>query len=193
MLEVDLATNARPSRRRIDVYEYARMGEIGIFGPEERVELIDGEIVTMMTFGPDHMGSVNGLTELLVTATVGRAIVSVQNPVVLDEYSELEPDCAVLRFREDRYRLRKPGPADILLLIEVAKTSISFDRAVKAPLYARAGVPELWVADLAKRVLEVYRLPVDGVYSAVVTYKPEDTVALSRMPDVRIPLALVFG
>ncbi len=193
MRQTDHATDTVLRRRKLTIHDYYRMGDAGIIGEHERVELIDGEVIDMVPIGSDHIGSVNGLTEMLVTATVGRAIISVQNPVVLDEYNEAEPDFAVLRFPEDRYRDAKPGPADILLLIEVAKSSVRYDRTVKVPLYARAGIAKFWIADITRRVSEMYSAPEGGGYRTSKTYGPTDTVALSELPDVRVALSLVFS
>ncbi|HUD26653.1 MAG TPA: Uma2 family endonuclease, partial [Burkholderiaceae bacterium] len=119
------------------------MAEAGVLRPKERVELIEGELLAMAPIGGRHFNAVNRLTELLVTAVGSSAVVSVQGPVVLKPTSEPQPDLVLLR-PECRRRPVLPGPEDVLLAIEVADTTLRFDRTVKAPLYARHGIPELW-------------------------------------------------
>jgi Uma2 family endonuclease len=147
-------------RRKIDVDEYHRMGEAGILRREDRVELIEGELVVMSPAGSPHWGMVNRLTRMLMAAVGDRAIVSVQNPVRLDRRNEPEPDFALLRPRADDYmRAVAASPADVLLAIEVAASSLSYDRLVKVPLYARHGIVEFWIVDLDGRQVEIHREP----------------------------------
>ena len=169
------------------------MGEAGILHEDDRVELIEGELIDMAPIGPDHAGTVNGLVKALVMACGDHAVVAVQNPVRLDRHSEPQPDFALLRPRADQYRTAHPGPADILALIEVANTSLRFDRAIKLPLYARAGVPELWIVDLAGRSIDVHRDPKDGAYATTLTVTSADAVTLASEPRITVPLAHVFG
>lgn len=181
------------TRHKLSVDVYYRMIDIGVFGKEDRVELIDGEIIDMAPIGQDHAGTVNGLAEALFLAFAGRAIVSVQNPIQLDERSAPQPDFAVLRRRDDFYRTgTRPGPADILLLIEVADSSLRFDRTVKLPLYAKAGIAEVWIVDLQHQVVEVNRAPVDDRYGEVATKKIGDGLIPLLAPDVRIGMDQVF-
>ena len=182
------------TRHKLNVDQYYRMAEAGILGREHRVELIDGEIIDMAPIGQDHAGTVGGLNEALVLAFAGRAIVFVQNPVHLDDLNEPQPDFAVLRRRADFYRTGdRPGPADILLLIEVANSSLRFDREVKLLMYARAGVPEVWIVDLQQRVVDVHRAPRDGAYVEMTTMRVGGVVSPVLAPDVRITYAQVFG
>lgn len=182
-----------PSRHKLDVETLYRMAEAGIFGEHDRIELIDGELIDMAPIGQDHAATVNALNHSLVMAFNGRAIVSVQNPVRVDDYNEPQPDFVVLRPRGDKYRHgQRGGPEDALLVVEVADSSLRFDRTVKAPLYARAGFAELWIIDLKHRLLTVYRQPVDGEYAEIQTYRPGDTVTLALAPDIAIPLVGVF-
>jgi Uma2 family endonuclease len=158
-----------PQRHRLSVRDYYRMAEAGILRPDERVELIEGEIIDMVPAGSRHAGTVNQLTSLLQKAVGEAAIVHVQNPLSLGEYSQPEPDLAVLRFRADFYKTAHPVPADVLLVIEAADTSLSHDRDVKVPLYARHGVPEVWLLDLDRRRLTRYREPGEEAYLTVDT------------------------
>ena len=150
--------------RPISAREYHRMGEHGIIGPEERVELLEGELIAMPPIGPDHAFSVRELTEIFVTTFAGRAIVDVQNPVSLDAYSEPEPDIMLLALREDRYRKAIPEPSDVLLVIEVANSSWPYDRGRKLRAYARTGIAEVWIVHLAASCVLVFRDPIGDAY-----------------------------
>lgn len=142
------------ARKLFTVHEYHRMGEAGILHEDDRVELIEGEIVQMAAIGTRHFTCVNELTRLLVRTVGDEAIVSVQNPVRLDERNEPQPDLAVIRARS--YRESLPTPEDILLLIEVSDTTLAYDKNAKLPLYARSGIPEVWIVDLAGETIERY-------------------------------------
>lgn len=182
-----------PARHKLDVDAYHRMAEVGILGWNDRVELIDGELIDLAPIGIDHFVSVNVLTRALVLACEERAIVSVQNPVRLDRFSEPQPDFGVYRLRDDQYRSGHPGPADTLLLVEVSNSSVRFDRTVKLPLYARFGVPEVWIVDLAARLVDAYREPSGEGYAVVTRYGPADRIALSHAPEIAVSLSDVFG
>src|SRR5262245_48935979 len=182
-----MPTKLERRRRLFTRKEYHRMGEVGILKPKERVELIHGEIVEMSPIGPRHIAFVNSLNELLVLRLGGRALVSVQNPVALDEYSEPEPDLAVLR-RRDNYKHAEPATEDVLLLIEVADTSLAYDRRVKLELYAEAGVPEYWVIDAAAEIIEVHREPGPGGYTVSQRMAGEAVIAPAAFPDVTVRL-----
>ena len=136
------------TRWRFTVHDYHRMGEAGILHEDDRVELIEGELVEMAAIGTRHFSCVNGLTRMLVRGVGDEAIVSVQNPVRLDEHSEPQPDLTVLRMRD--YRESLPVPEDVLLLIEVSDPTLAYDRGVKLPLYARSGIREVWIVDLGR-------------------------------------------
>lgn len=142
---------------RLSVDDYHRMGESGILGGELRTELIDGEIIEMPPIGHPHAGTVNLLVKLLISAVGDQAVVAPQNPVYLDDHTEPLPDIALLLPRADYYRNAHAGPDDVLLLIEVADSSLAYDRDVKLPRYARAGIPEAWLVDLSGRRLWVHR------------------------------------
>jgi Uma2 family endonuclease len=152
------------THRRFTVDEYHRMAETGILGADERVELLDGYIVPMSPIGARHAGSVNRLTRLLVGRLGETATVGVQNPVILNERWEPQPDIAVLAFRPDDYVERHPGPDDILLIVEVADSSTYVDRRVKLPSYAAFRVPEVWLVNLEADRVEIYLDPVGNRY-----------------------------
>lgn len=141
------------------VDEYYRMYEAGIFSEDDRVELIDGEIVEMSPIGRSHAACVDRLTKLFVLHLRDDAIVRVQGPIRLDNRSEPQPDIALLRARDDFYASGHPGPADVLLVVEVADTTLDYDREIKARRYARAGIPEYWLVDLTGEAIEVYSEP----------------------------------
>jgi len=180
------------TQRPFTVAEYDRMIEAGILLEDERIELIDRAIVTMSPIGVRHVGCVNILNSLLTEALGRTVIVSVQNPVHLGEHSEPQPDVTVLRPRGDSYSHSLATAADILLLIEVAETSLDYDRTVKVPLYARAGIPEVWVINLAAETVEVYTEPGTPAYQSVRTRKKGDTLTPTALPDLTLPVDQLF-
>jgi hypothetical protein len=183
-----------PTRRKIDVDAYYRMVEAGILAEDDRVELIDGDIIDMAPIGQEHAAVVNGLNQALVLACVGRAIVSPQNPVRIDIRNEPQPDFAVLRPRADFYATgERPGPLDTLLLVEVAWSSLAFDRTVKLPIYARAGIPEYWIVDLRRKLVEVYSKPAGDEYGTKTTHRAGERLALAAAPEIVVGLDIVFG
>jgi Uma2 family endonuclease len=153
---------AAPCRHRISVNAFHRMGEAGILGPADRVELIDGEIIDMSPIGVLHAAIVDALVRHFGRHACQAVVIRCQNPLRLDDISEPEPDIAILRPRADLYTTAHPGPADVLLVIEVADTSLAYDLGTKVPLYARHGVPEVWVIDAATRRTRVFRQPAGG-------------------------------
>ena len=183
-----------PARHRLTVHEFDRMAEAGVFGPEERIELIDGDLIDMAPIGQEHAGNVDALAEALFRACAGRAIVRCQNPIRIDTTHELQPDFAVLRRRADFYATgERPGAADVLLIVEVSDSSLRFDRTVKLPIYARSGIPELWIVNIPGRVLECHRSPIGDRYETVTQHHAQDTIALAAMPDIVVRLQLFFA
>jgi Uma2 family endonuclease len=176
----------RLAKRPFTVDEYHHMAEAGILKEDERVELIDGEVVFMSPIGTRHAACVKRLNTLLVQQTGQRAVVGVQDPVRLSEYLEPQPDISVLKYRDDYYAQQMPGPEDILLLIEVADTTLAYDRDVKVPLYARDGVSEVWVVDLNRDEVLVYRNPEKGAYTEARTLKRGATLPLPAAPGAAV-------
>jgi Uma2 family endonuclease len=170
-------------RHRFTTAEYHRMGEAGVFGEDDRVELIEGEIVEMAPIGPSHAYCVANLTTLLALTFGREALVSPGNPVPLDPYSEPQPDLTLVKRRPGGYRARHPAPEDVLLLVEVADTSLLYDRRQKVPLYARAGIAEVWLVSLPDQTLTVYRDPAPTGYQSVHELRRGDRVALLAFPD----------
>ncbi len=173
-------------KRLFTADEYQRMGEAGIFPPGDRVELIDGEILTMSPIGSLHAAAVARATYALMTATTGLCTVRVQSPVRLNRNSEPEPDLVLAKSRDDFYAAAHPGPSDVLLVIEVAETTLRFDREVKGPLYARNGIVEYWLVDLTGERLTRHRTPENDGYRDVVTLSRGQALSPLQLPDFEI-------
>ncbi|MDG4597027.1 MAG: Uma2 family endonuclease [Candidatus Contendobacter sp.] len=182
--------NAQP-RHRWTVAEYHRMGEVGLLHEDSRVELIDGEIVEMAPIGSSHGGNVNRFIRLFSKVVGDKAIIAAQNPVVLSGYAEPQPDLAILRWRADDYEQSNPHPEDVLLLIEVSDSTLRYDRDVKIPLYAKNGIPEVWLLDIQNRQLEIYREPINGIYQQR-DCRRAGQIAPILCPDAAIDLAELF-
>jgi Uma2 family endonuclease len=178
-------------RRLLTVDEYHRMGEAGILTEHDRVELIEGELVAMAPIGSEHIAATNSLNRLLVLAVGDRGIVSVGNPVRLTQRSEPQPDFAVLKPRGN-YRTMLPRPEDTMLAVEVANTSLDYDRNVKLALYARSGIPEVWIVNLAAQEVEVYQSPVADSYTSIARTGRSDTLTIKAIPGVLIPVGEIF-
>jgi Uma2 family endonuclease len=168
------------------------MGEAGVFAPDARIELIEGGLVDMAPIGSRHARTVNYLTMHIVEAVRRSAVVAVQNPVDLDEHTEVQPDVAMLRMRADLYGISHPRPGDVLLIIEVADTTVRYDLDVKLPLYARAGIPEVWVVDLEVGVLRIFRDPAGGDYREKQELGSVGAVAIPHLPSATIDLSGLF-
>lgn len=169
------------------------MGEAGILREDDRVELIDGEIVQMTPIGSAHAACVKRLMHLFVRALADRAIVSVQDPIAIPRGSEPQPDLALLRPRADFYRGGHPQPADVWLVVEVADSSLAYDRAVKLPLYARAGIPEVWLVDLSGDTVEVLRRPAAGRYGETQRRQRSERLGCEAFPDTAFSVDDVLG
>jgi len=162
------------------------MTAAGILHEESRVELIAGEIVTKMSIGPTHAAAINRLVRLLSSLAGTRCILAVQNPVALDEFSEPEPDVALLAPRADFYARGHPQAGEVLLLIEVADSSLAFDRDRKIPLYAAAGIPEAWLIDLNDRSLTIFRQPAGRNYLEIFRPADDESIPLPGLPGLQI-------
>ena len=181
------------THRRFTVDEYHRMAEAGILTEDDRVELLDGEIVAMTPIGKRHAGIVARLERLLHHSIGDNAIVWGQNPIRLDRYGEPEPDVTLLKERTDFYTDRPPRPDDVLLLIEVADTSLRYDRGSKLRAYARARIPEVWIVDLTTDRVEVYREPRDDRYTDRQVAGRHATLAPVNVRAVRVRVSEIFG
>jgi Uma2 family endonuclease len=181
-----------PQRHQITVGEYVQMGVTGVLGPEVRVELIDGEIIDMPPIGAPHAGRVKRLNRVLSLGLGEHAIVSTQDPIQLGDLSAPQPDLALLRPRDDFYAGAHPGPGDILLLIEVSDTSLSYDRETKLPLYARFAIPEVWLVDVAAGHLEIHRDPDGGRYTTQFRVRDLARVEVATLPGLALDLSGLF-
>ena len=167
-------------QRRFTVDEYYAMACAGILTEDDRIELIDGFIIAMSLVGDPHVDCINNLTRLFVLRTDPKAIVSVQNPVRLNDYSEPEPDVVLIR----PGRAGKPGAEDVLLLVEVSDTTLDFDREIKRPRYAAAGIPEVWIVDLQGERVEVYREPGPEGYAEEASFERREELTVEALPNV---------
>ncbi len=188
-----LALDPRVARRPITVAEFLRMGEVGILSPRDHVELIEGELIALAPIGANHAGTVIALNDSLTTAMRGRALVSPRNPVHLSDRCLPQPDYAVLVPRADRYRTAHPRPHEVLLLIEVADSSLDYDRDVKRALYPRLGIRELWIVDLVNREIEVCRSPGSDGYASVTTVGRTGVLEPELLAGAGIKVAGVLG
>jgi Uma2 family endonuclease len=188
---MDLAV--RVQTWRFSVADYHRMGETGILRADERVELIDGEILKMTPIGRAHSMHVRRLIDQLTDKYRSVALIDIQNPVRLSEMTEPQPDAMLLRRRDDYYAPGVPEPSDVLLLIEVADSSLAYDRDVKVPLYAKAGICEVWILDVETKVLTAYRDPSTGGYRTAQNFRRGDVITPIAFPDRPVVLADLLG
>lgn len=165
----------------------------GILAEDERIELIEGEIVKMSPIGELHAACVKRITSHFYRLVGRDVIVSVQDPVHLNDFSRPQPDVALLKPRDDFYAQAHPAPSDILLIVEVADTTANSDRAVKVPLYGRAGVPVVWLVDLQRDLIEIYAQPVEGAYQKVGEAKRGEMLTLETLPVLRLGAREILG
>ena len=172
--------------RKFTAEEYLCMVEADIFAPKERVELIDGEVLVMAPMGPEHFAGITAYIQVFRRLPIERFSLLVRAPLGLDEYTAPEPDLALLKFRADDYWMRRPGPADTLLVIEVAKSSLAYDREVKAHIYGRAGIPETWVLNLPEDCIERFTAPGPQGYARHEILRRGDKVSPIALPDLEL-------
>ena len=182
-----------PTRRRFTVAEYYAMADAGILCENDRTELLDGEIIVMPPIRDWHASGVNLFTNILPPQLQGRAVLAIQNPVRLDSGNEPQPDAMLLRWRDDFYRSGHPGPDDVLLLIEVSDTTLSYDRNEKLPRYARAGIPEVWIVNRTARRIEAYTEPTGDQYATVQYAGPGESKAPQAFPDIVLEVSRIIG
>lgn len=188
-----LALNPWVPRRPLTVAEYHRMGEVGILTEDDRVELIEGQLIAMSPIGSDHAGTSNTLNRVLVMAVGDRGVVAVGNPVQLNDLTEPQPDFTVLKPKPDDYRSGTPRPEDVLLVVEIADSSLAYDRTIKRALYARHGIPEFWIVNLRAREVEVCRAPAGDTYGSVSVVRQGGVLEMENLPGVRVPVAALTG
>ena len=172
--------------RKFTTDEYFRMAEVGILREKERVELIDGEVLVMPPMGWPHFWGIMSYTQVFRRFPVHWFCLLIQAPLPLDEHFAPEPDLALLKFREDNYWGLRPQPEDVLLIIEVADSSLEQDRAVKARRYGQAGIPETWILNLPGDCLERFTEPGPEGYARHHILRRGDTVRLAALPDLEL-------
>lgn len=190
---IETTTGAEMTRHRFTVAEYLRMAEVDLLGEDSRVELIWGEIVEMSAIYIAHTSTVKRLISLLTKQLGERIILGVQDPIQLSNDSLPQPDIAVLRPQDNFYSERQPGPDDILLLIEVADSSLRYDRRVKSKLYGEAGITEYWIVNLPERRIEVYREPQLDGYRTVTRYAPGEMLSPLAFSEVVLNVDDILG
>ena len=180
-------------KRRFTADDYQRMGQAGILSEDDRVELIDGDVVAMTPIGPRHNAAVNRANRAMVMGVGDKAIVQVQGSVRLDLYHEPQPDLVLLRPQTDYYASRLPGPEDILLVVEVAESSLEYDRDVKARVYAQFGIREYWLVDLNARLVAGYSEPREGSYQTVRHCHRGESIAPQMLSDCVVPVDVLLA
>lgn len=180
-------------KRLWTVEEYHGMARAGILHEDDRLELIKGEVVAMSPIGVRHMACVNRLTALFAAQFEGKAMLSVQNSVYLDEYSEPVPDVVLFKYRQDFYNQNAPTAEDVLLLIEVSDSTLPYDRNVKRPLYAQANIMDYWLINLIDNSVEVYRQPENGVFSQKFIRYRDDKITAVAFPNDTLLVSDLIG
>ena len=180
-------------RHHFTVSEYYRMSEAGIFTEDDQVELIEGEIIEMSPIGSRHAACVKRLLALLSGLKGEEVIISVQDPVWLDDHTEPQPDLALLKARDDFYASRHPIPSDVLLVVEIAETSLSYDREIKIPLYAKAGLAETWLIDLQCESVTLYTRPVEGIYRESYLFTRGESITSHTVPALSLTVDAILG
>ncbi|NEO56847.1 MAG: Uma2 family endonuclease [Okeania sp. SIO3B5] len=180
-------------KRKLTVKEYYQMAEVGILKPDERVELIAGEIIKMAPIGIPDAGCVRRLNGIFNKLLSGKAIVDAQNPIDLNNESEPQPDLVLLKWRDDYYAEKHPQPEDILLLVEVADSSIKYDREVKVDLYAENGICEVWLININQQLVEVYRQPVENSYQYQQQFSREQNLTIQAFEDINLSVDEILG
>jgi Uma2 family endonuclease len=178
---------------RLNISQYHQMSEAGIFSENDKVELINGEIIEMSPIGRRHTACVNRLNSVFSQLLGKKVIVAVQNPIILNNLSEPEPDIALLQPRADFYESGHPQPQDIFLLIEVADSSLEYDRDVKIPLYASSGITEVWLVDIYEQVIFVYRFPSENCYSYIKNLSRGEKMSIQAFPEINLAVDDILG
>ena len=178
---------------RLNISQYHQMSEAGIFSENDKVELINGEIIEMSPIGRRHTACVNRLNSVFSQLLGNKVIIAVQNPIILNNLSEPEPDIALLKPRADFYESGHPQPQDIFLLIEVADSSLEYDRDVKIPLYATSGISEVWLVDIYEQVIIVYRYPSENGYSDIQTLSRGEKLSIQAFPEINLVVNDILG
>lgn len=181
------------TRKRFRVEEFHKMTELGILPEESGWEIVDGYLIDKMSIGSKHASTVKRLNRILTKLVKDNAIVSVQDPIRLDDYNEPEPDIALLKPREDFYSKNHPLPQEILLLIEVSDSTIEYDRKIKKTLYAKAGITEFWIINLQDDTLEFYSQPKNGNYRLARILESGETLKLNSIENLTLTINEILG
>jgi Uma2 family endonuclease len=191
-LDVSATTELARRRYRLSVADFHQMGEIGVLADNARVELIEGELFNMAPIGIALAWVVADLTRRFILGVGERAVVRPQNPLILDNMTELQPDLALLRPPRETYRLRHPRPEDVLLLVEVADTSLRYDQGFKIPMYARCGIPEVWLIDTNSAALVIHRAPATIGFSKIERMTAPSVIKPVALEEMEIDLSGLF-
>lgn len=175
----------QPMQLRFSVDEYYKMIELGLITDYEKAEIIEGELIKKMTIGDRHAFVVDFLTKFFIKNAPETVRVRVQNPLRMSDYNEPEPDIVLADLTKYDGK-RHPRPAEVILVVEVADASLKYDRNTKLPLYAAAGIPEIWIVNLQNDIVEVHQKPSLDIYQLTTVFKRGETVISSVMPDLRI-------
>ncbi len=178
---------------RLNISQYHQMNEAGILSENDKVELINGEIIEMSPIGRRHAACVDRINRLFSNILGIKVIVRVQNPIILNNLSEPKPDIALLQPRADFYESGHPQPKDIFLLIEVADSSLEYDRDVKIPLYASSGITEVWLVDIYEQMIIVYRYPSENGYSEIQKLSRGEKMSIQAFPEVNLVVEDILG
>ena len=181
------------TKKRFTVDEYYRMAEIGILPERPRTELINGEIIEVSAMGSRHAAVVSRINELFVPMFKGRATLRPQLPLRLDIHNEPEPDIVLLKPRRDGYAESHPGPADVFLAVEISASSLSYDRDVKLPIYAEFQLPEVWIVDISRRSLLVYRQPTGSTHKIFQKFGAGERLNCLAFPEIVIEIDDLIG
>ena len=165
------------------------MAEVGVLEPDASVELLNGQVIDCFRASPLHAAVKCRLNELLCELPETACIVSISNPVRLNEFSEVQPDVMLIKHRDDYYSKQHPGPDDVFVIMEIADESLDFDRNEKLPDYARAGISEVWIVNLTEHTIEVYREPNFTGYASKTILRPGDQAKPQAFPDVVVDVA----
>ncbi|MGI6456557.1 MAG: Uma2 family endonuclease [bacterium] len=180
-------------KQKITVEEFHKLGEMGYFYPDARVELIEGELIHMTPIGMRHAATVSFLTDFFLSKLRGRIILSPQNGLILNQKTEPQPDIVLLKYQSDYYRSRIPAADDVYLVVEVSDTTISYDRNTKVPLYAKAGVPEVWIINLNNDQVELYREPQMEGYQSRTVCRRGEAVSPLAFPEIVLAVDVIMG
>ena len=182
----------QPRRLRFSVDEYYKMIELGMLKDYEKAEIIDGELIQKMTIGDKHAAVVNKLTRLFVKNVSDDILVSVQNPLRLSDFNEPEPDLVLADLTKYDGN-RHPRPEEVILLVEVSDSTLKYDRDFKIPLYAEAGIPEVWIINLPNNIIEIHQKPSIGLYQLVKIFQSDEIANSEKLPDLLIPVKDILG